>query len=145
VKSGFVPAPVRKALAIQHRSRGSSLNEHASCLPGKGRNISKGVNVDVTIKKVGQRDGKDRFILVNATTRKVLTVDDVSEASLRRFFRGRGVPDETMAEALATAQERYAQAAEAKQARVDEAADTLDDDDLLFELGFGENDAEDEV
>jgi hypothetical protein len=101
--------------------------------------------VDVTIKKVGQRDGKDRFILVNAKTRKVLTVDDVSEAALRRFFRSRGVQEETITEALATAQKRYAAASEANQPRVDDAADTLDDDDLLFELGFGENDAEDDA
>jgi len=35
--------------------------------------------VDVAIKKVSERDGKDRFVLVNAKTREVVTVHDVSE------------------------------------------------------------------
>ena len=92
--------------------------------------------MDVTIKKVSQRDGKDRFILVNANTRRVLTVDDVSEEALRRFFQKRGAGDQLLENALSTARQRYAQSASA--ARVDNAADTMDDDDLLFELGLGE-------
>ncbi len=99
---------------------------------------SPGRIVDVTIKKVGQRDGKDRFILVNARTRKVLTVDDVSEEALRRYFQEQGAGDELIENVLSSARERYAHSASAADARVDNAADTMDDDDLLFELGLGE-------
>lgn len=94
--------------------------------------------MDITIKKVGQRDGKDRFILVNATTRKVLTVDDVPEEALCLYFRQQGASDELIENALSTARQRYAEVASAADARVDNAADTMDDDvDLLSDLGLG--------
>ena len=34
------------------------------------------------IKKVAERDGEDRFVLVNAQTRRVVTANDVSERSI---------------------------------------------------------------
>jgi hypothetical protein len=93
--------------------------------------------VDITIKKVGERDGKERFILVNALTRKVLTVDDVPEEALRRYFRQQGAEDGLIDEALQTARRRYAEMTSAADARVDSAADTMDDeDDLLLDLGL---------
>ena len=98
--------------------------------------------MNITIKKVGQRDGKDRFILVDATTRKVLTVDDVSEESLRRYFRQQGANVEMIENALSMARQRYAKPSPAGDGRVDHDADTLDDDDLLFDLGPGGSDSD---
>ena len=49
--------------------------------------------VDVAIKKVSERDGKDRFVLINATTREVVTVNDVSEATIRRYFGDQGASE----------------------------------------------------
>ena len=53
----------------------------------------RAATVEIAIKKVGQRDGKERFVLVNARTRQILTVNDVSERSLRNYFRKRGMAD----------------------------------------------------
>lgn len=97
--------------------------------------------MDVTIKKIGQRDGEDRFILLDPATRQILTVDDVSERALRRFFRKHGASDALIDEALLTARRRYAKRnTERQEANVDQAAETIDDTDLLFELGL-EDDA----
>jgi hypothetical protein len=93
--------------------------------------------VDITIKKVGRRDGKDRFVLVDPRTRRVLTVNDVSEGSLRRFFTMRGAEESMIDEALQTARDRF-ETASASAARVSEGAETIEDDDLLFELGLDE-------
>jgi hypothetical protein len=92
--------------------------------------------VDVSIKKVGQRDGKERFVLLNALTREVLTVHDVSEASLRSFFRRRGVDANTLDACFQKARACYEQATNTRR-KVDNAADTMADNDLLFELGLG--------
>lgn len=90
--------------------------------------------VEVAIKKVGQRDGQDRFVLVEVNTRRVVTVNDVSEAALRRFFRKRNTSDKLIDQCLQQSRERY-QAAAARQA-ADDGADTVEDNDLLFELGL---------
>ena len=96
--------------------------------------------MDVTIKKVTERDGQERFVLVNAKTRDVLTVHDVSEPTLRRFFLQRGMSDELIDGCLVRARERYQQDIRGSQSSVDEASDTIPDDDLLFELGLGADD-----
>jgi hypothetical protein len=94
--------------------------------------------VDIAIKKVGRRDGKERFVLVNTETREIVTVNDVSEAALRRFFRQRGVTEELLNQCLERARRRYDEAA--KRSPVDEHADTMEGDDLLFQLGLEEED-----
>ena len=93
--------------------------------------------MEVAIKKVGQRDGAERFVLVNNRTRQVITVRDVSENALRRFFKKRGIPDNAVDASLARARKRY----DEKPARrpVSETADTIEGDELLFELGLGED------
>jgi len=93
--------------------------------------------VEIGIKKVGQRDGKDRFVLVSVATREVLTVRDISEKALRKFFKQRGCDDETVNQSLARARRRYDESA--SKAKVDDSADTMEDGDLLFELGLEAN------
>ncbi len=96
--------------------------------------------MDVAIKKVSERDGKDRFVLVNAATREVVTVNDVSEATIRRFFRDKGASDDTISECLAKARKKYGEGASKASVPVDDAQETMGDDDLLFELGLSEDD-----
>lgn len=96
--------------------------------------------VDVAIKKVSERDGKDRFVLVNATTREVVTVNDVSEATIRRFFRDKGASDEMLADCLAKARKDYGRGARGASVPANDAQETMGDDDLLFELGLSEDD-----
>ncbi|MEX0819179.1 MAG: hypothetical protein WD070_06290, partial [Pirellulaceae bacterium] len=88
--------------------------------------------MDVAIKKVSEQDGNDRFVLVNAATREVVTVNDVSEATLRRFFHDRSVPDEMLDDCLAKAREKYGKKASPASVPVNEAQETMEDDDLLF-------------
>ena len=95
--------------------------------------------VETAIKKVGQRDGKERFVLVNTETREIITVKDVTETSLRRFFKQRGVKDDVIEQCITRARRRYDEAP--KRSPVDEHADTMEGDDLLFQLGL-EEDAE---
>lgn len=96
--------------------------------------------MDVAIKKVSEQDGRDRFVLVNVATREVVTVNDVSEATLRRFFHDREVPDEMLDACLAKAREKYGKKADPPSVPVNEDHETMEDDDLLFELGLGEDD-----
>jgi hypothetical protein len=93
--------------------------------------------VEIAIKKVGQRDGVERFILVNNQTRQVITVRDVSETSLRRFCQKRGFSEEAVNNSLARARKRFEETP--KRSPVDEHADTMEGDDLLFQLGLGED------
>ncbi|MGE0759486.1 MAG: hypothetical protein AB7F89_05725 [Pirellulaceae bacterium] len=92
--------------------------------------------MDITIKKVGKRDGQERFVLVNAATRAVITVKDVTEAALRRFFQRRSVSDQEINRCLERARQRYATTTKA--APVNESSDTMGEDDLLFQLGLDE-------
>jgi hypothetical protein len=94
--------------------------------------------VDVAIKKVGERDGQDRFILVNAGTRQVVSSNDVSEKSLRRFFRQLGADDHLIGQCIQRARDRYATKSDSAP-RINDAADTMEDEDLLFELGLDDD------
>jgi fructose-1-phosphate kinase PfkB-like protein len=96
--------------------------------------------VDVAIKKVSQRDGKDRFVLVNAKTREVVTVHDVSEATIRRYFRGKGASEETINGCLAKARKDFGEGARKASVPANDAQETMGDDDLLFELGLNDDD-----
>ena len=94
--------------------------------------------MDVSVKKVGVRGGRDRFVLVNSETRKVVTANDVSEAAVRRFFRQLGADDQLIGECIERARERYGDAPE-----VDQERDTVGDGDLLLELGLDDDDEDD--
>ena len=91
--------------------------------------------MDVNIKRVGHRDGQDRFVLVDAKTRKIVSVNDVSEDALRRFFAKRGVDPELLNECLSKARKQHSELTASKPA-ANHAADTAEDNDLLFELGL---------
>lgn len=92
--------------------------------------------MDVAIRQVGQRDGQDRFILVDVRTRKVVTQNDASARAIERFFRKRGVSDALIQRCLEQARQQYQQTESAARPPVDEAAQTIEDDNLLFELGL---------
>ncbi len=96
--------------------------------------------VDVAIKKVSERDGKDRFVLINATTREVVTVHDVSEATIRRYFGDKGASDAMLTDCLNKARKNYGKNARKAGVPANDAQETMGDDDLLFELGLGEDD-----
>ena len=93
--------------------------------------------MEIAIKKVGQSDGNERFILVDDKTRQVITIRDVSEDSLRRFFKQRNIPVEAVEQSLARARKRYEESH--RRSAVDENADTMEGDDLLFQLGLEED------
>ena len=95
--------------------------------------------MDVAIKKVAERDGQERFVLVNASTREVLTVNDVSEATLRRFFRQRGANDNLIEECLDRARLKHGSSGRKANVPVNQASETMGDDDLLFELGLDDD------
>ncbi len=90
--------------------------------------------MEITIKKVSENDRGERFVLVELSTRRVITVHDTSEHALRRFFAARGVGPELLDHCFERARSRYADASRAQPA-VDHAADTSEDD-LLAGLGF---------
>lgn len=108
--------------------------------------------MDVMIRKVGERDGKERFELVNVQTGDVITSKDASESSVRRYFKGKGLSnkylDECFQKARARLQEsqnggratdppgsdKKAAAKKAKSKKSEPAKN--EDDDLLFELGL---------
>lgn len=96
--------------------------------------------MEVSIKKVTERDGKDRFVLVNAITREVVTVNDVSEDTVRRFFRDQGASDEMVDSCLAKARQKHGKGSRKASVPANDAQETMGDDDLLFELGLGEDD-----
>ncbi|MBC8354464.1 MAG: hypothetical protein H8E66_20920 [Planctomycetes bacterium] len=96
--------------------------------------------MDVAIKKVSERDGKGRFVLVNVATREVVTVNDISEGTLRRYFHDNGVGDEAFNACLESACKKYGSRARKESVPVNDAQETMGDDDLLFELGLGEDD-----
>lgn len=126
VKSGFDVLHVAQTCA----GDGLELLSYSTVFP-----LLQGTGaVDIAIKKTGHRGGVERFILVNAKTREVITVHDVTEESLRRYFRQRRIPDGTVDQCLARARERYQKSPPRPQ--VDEAAETMEGDDLLFQLGL---------
>lgn len=90
--------------------------------------------MELTIKKVGQRDGRDRFVLVDNQSRAVITVHDVSEEAIRRFFRQRKVSELAVEGALVRARRRYDE--QTTRRPVDQGADTLEGDELMRQLGL---------
>ena len=93
--------------------------------------------MNVAIKKVSQTESGERFVLVEPSTRQILTVHDASEKALRQYFAGLGADSETVDACFERARERYARNSEA-QPVVDQAADT-DGDDLLAGLGLDDD------
>lgn len=92
--------------------------------------------MDVAIRKVGQHDGQDRFVLVDVKTRRIVTTRDASAAAIKRFFVTRGVSADVVEKHLQLAHNQYAAAHKPPRPAVDDAAETIEDDNLLFELGL---------
>lgn len=92
--------------------------------------------MDVSIKKVGEVDGVEQFILVNSITRKVLTAREANETAIRRFFEQLGADGHLIDTCLETARTRFDNRHELADSSFEEAGE----DDLLFELGLDEDD-----
>lgn len=95
--------------------------------------------MDVAIKKVTERDGEDRFVLVNIQTREVLTVHDASEKTLRRYFTERGASPQLLDRCFERARKRFQQPRASSKVAVNQTSDTMGDDDLLIELGLADD------
>jgi hypothetical protein len=96
----------------------------------------EGNAVEIAIKKVGKRDGQERFVLVDSRTREVITVKDVTEVALRRFFTKREIADNSVDACIERARQRYAETRKATP--INESSDTMGEDDLLYQLGLDE-------
>lgn len=82
----------------------------------------------IAVEKCGERNGQDRFVLVNADTGTVITTNDVSEPTLRRFLKSKGNADAMIDECLRKARKRFAKT-------VDEEESL---DDFFTEIGLDE-------
>ena len=84
----------------------------------------------VAIQKVGERDGRERFVLVNYKTHETITVKDVSEPTLRKWLTGKGMDAAAINEGFRKAKKRY---------DLDAAEnDDTDFDEFLTEIGLDE-------
>jgi hypothetical protein len=86
--------------------------------------------MDILVEKIGEREGKERFVLVNSKTHKVITVKDVSEPTLRKFLRGKGAKDDFIDECLQKARKRFE--------KTNHKAEEEDDFDIFNEVDFAE-------
>lgn len=115
--------------------------------------------MDVLIKKVSERDGRERFVLLNVKTGQPVTAHDASEASIRRYFRGKGLATNFLDDCFRLARDRFlvaatvgsvaavpggqtgkptASAPSDPSSAASQPAAVEDDDDLLFELGLAD-------
>jgi len=78
-------------------------------------------------------------VLVSADSGKVVTVKDVSEARLRKYFHKRGVDDDILDDCFALARNRYDRAT-ASVPPNDDVGIGDEDDELLFDLDRIEDD-----
>lgn len=67
--------------------------------------------MDVRIEKVGERNGQDRFRLVNAGSGAPITVQDNSEETIRKYFRGKGLSKGYLDECFQKARSRFSPSA----------------------------------
>lgn len=67
--------------------------------------------MDVRIEKVGERNGQDRFRLVNASSGAPVTVQDNSEETIRKYFRGKGLSKGYLDECFQKARSRFSPSA----------------------------------
>lgn len=63
--------------------------------------------MDVVIQKVGERDGKERFVLAKASSGEVITAKDASEGTIRKYFRAKGLSNGFLDECLQKSRARY--------------------------------------
>jgi len=61
----------------------------------------------VVLEKVGERNGKERFVLADIATGQVITKKDVSEPTMRKYLKGTGENDKLIDECLDKARKRF--------------------------------------
>ena len=84
----------------------------------------------VAIQKVGERDGRERFVLVDYKTHETITANDVSEPTLRKWLVSKGMDVAVINESFRKAKKRY---------DLDAAGnDDTDFDEFLNEIGLDE-------
>lgn len=88
--------------------------------------------MDIAIEQIGERDGKERFVLVNVKTKKVITERDVSEPTLRKWLMEKFGDKAMIDKCFDKARKRFKKPAVGS-ATVD---DELDFDEFLSEIGL---------
>lgn len=63
--------------------------------------------MNVVIEKSGERDGKERFVLLNMNTGEVITKRDVSEVTMRKYLTSIGETSKLIDEGFAKARLRF--------------------------------------
>ena len=93
--------------------------------------------MQIGIKKTGERDGKERFVLYNRTTGDQIIKKDVSEPTMRKWLASRKFPSELVDRCFEIAREKFA---EKKSTAPDEKdSDEMDLDFFLAELEDEDN------
>ncbi len=91
--------------------------------------------MNAIVEKIGEKKGKERFILVCAKTGSVITKKDVSESTMVRFLKEIGESKNLIAEALEKARKRFDKAEAAKD-------DEEELDDIFSEVAFDDDDGD---
>ncbi len=86
--------------------------------------------MDIIVQKVGDRDGRERFVLANAKTGEPIMLNDVSEPTMRRFLKSRGKSDEFLDTCFRKARSRFDKS---------HVHDEEDFDVFLEEIGLSED------
>jgi hypothetical protein len=63
--------------------------------------------MNVVIEKIGETSGKERFVLVNIKSGKVVTKNDVSEPTMRSYLKRIGETETLIDEAFEKARKRF--------------------------------------
>ena len=95
--------------------------------------------MNVIIEKIGVRDGKERFILVDSQSGAAITQRDVSEPTMRKYLKSIGETDPLIDEAFAKARKRFDKVQAAKES---EADDSFEDIFTEIVLEDGDSDIE---
>ena len=88
--------------------------------------------MNVVVQKVGEKDGVERFVLLNQKTGDVITKNDVSEPTLRKYLLGAGETEKLIDDCLHKARRRY----DKSHASKDDDADQEGLDDIFSEIGL---------
>jgi len=93
--------------------------------------------MQIGIKKIGERDGKERFILYNRKTGDKIIKKDVSEPTMRNWLKSRDFPSELVDRCFELARSKFAEteaSAPKPDAEEGDEADEMDLDFFLAEL-----------
>ncbi len=94
--------------------------------------------MNVVIEKFGERDGQERFVLLNMKTGDVITKRDVSEKTLRKYLKGIGESAKLIDLGFAKARSRFEKKHnESAEQEDDELSDIFSEITLEDEGGSG--------